>query len=208
MAISDTGEGMSEATMRNIFEPFFSTKGFRGTGLGLATVHGIVKQSGGNIEVFSELGAGTTFKVYLPRVTGEIETIKTKEVPSEIACGTETILLVEDEEMVRNLSKMILTESGYTVIAAASGQQALSMYESGDHQIDMLVTDVVMPGMGGRELAEALLAHMPELRILFTSGYTDDTIIRRGVIKVDTNFIQKPFTPETLTNKVREILDN
>jgi PAS domain S-box-containing protein len=209
MAVTDTGEGMSETIKENIFEPFFTTKRLgKGTGLGLATVYGIVKQSGGNIEVYSELGVGTTFKIYLPRVVEEIAVVKIRAVPSEIIGGAETILLVEDEEIVRDLSKQILKECGYTVLEAIDGAQALSICESEDNHIDLLITDVVMPVMGGRELAEILLARLPKLSVLFTSGYTDDAVMRHGVIKMDTNFIQKPFTPESLTCKIREILDN
>ena len=209
MAVTDTGEGMNETTKENIFEPFFTTKRLgKGTGLGLATVYGIVKQSGGNIEVYSELEVGTTFKIYLPRVAEEIGVVKVRVVPTEIIGGGETILLVEDEEIVRDLSKQILKECGYNVLEAVNGAQALSICESEDNHIDLLITDVVMPVMGGRELAEILLSRSPKLGVLFTSGYTDDAVMRHGVIKMDTNFIQKPFTPESLTCKIREILDN
>jgi PAS domain S-box-containing protein len=209
LAISDTGIGMSEETQKHIFEPFFTNKEVgQGTGLGLATVYGIVKQSGGSIEVYSEVGVGTTFKIYLPRVAEQPTAEKIKDIPAAMPKGTETILLVEDEDVVRHLSRQVLEECGYTVIEARDGLEALKICEQRDYKFDLLMTDVVMPQMGGRELSEILKAKLPGLRILFTSGYTDDAIMRHGVIETNSNFIQKPFTPETLAHKVREILDN
>jgi len=208
LAVSDTGTGMSDETKGHIFEPFFTTKDVgKGTGLGLATVYGIVKQSGGNIEVFSEEGVGTTIKIYLPRVAEQVGVTKIRDTSSGMPEGTETILLVEDEELVRNLSSQILKECGYTVIEARNGLEALELCETGDCKFDLLLTDVVMPRMGGRELAEILAARLPNLLILFTSGYTDSAIVRQGVIETSTNFIQKPFTFDALACKVRELLD-
>ncbi len=208
VAVSDSGIGMNEQIKQHIFEPFFTTKELgRGTGLGLATVYGIVKQSGGNIEVYSEQSFGTTFKIYLPLVTEQTEKAEIKTVSIELAMGTETILLVEDEELVRNLSKKILETCGYRVIEASDGLEALELCRQG-HSFDLLMTDVVMPKMGGRELSEKLIQDFPQLKILFTSGYTDNAVVRHGVIGLNTNFIQKPFTPESLSNKIRAILDD
>ncbi len=208
LAVSDNGSGMNEKIKQHIFEPFFTTKALgRGTGLGLATVYGIVKQSGGNIEVYSEQGIGTTFKIYLPRVNEEVEKVKTPAVSLEMLMGTETILLVEDEFLVRNLSKKILETCGYRVIEAGDGLEALELCQQ-DSSIDLLMTDVVMPKMGGRELSEKLSEIFPKLKILYTSGYTDDAVVRHGVIGINKNFIQKPFTPEALSTKIRAILDN
>ncbi len=208
LAVSDTGTGMNKETQRHIFEPFFTTKDVgKGTGLGLATVYGIVKQSGGNIWVYSEVGVGTTFKIYLPRIIKQAESIELKETSDELLLGTETILLVEDEEMVRTLTRQILKMCGYTVLEARNGRDALLIYKIHAGIIDLLMTDVVMPEMGGRELSERLEQIYPQLPILFTSGYTDDAIVRHGVIAAATNFIQKPFTTTTLARKVRRILD-
>ncbi len=208
LAVSDNGMGMNDKIKQQIFEPFFTTKELgRGTGLGLATVYGIVKQSGGNIEVYSEQGIGTTFKIYLPRVNEKVGKVQTRAVSSEMLMGTETILLVEDELLVRNLSKKILETCGYRVIEAGDGLEALELCRE-DYSIDLLMTDVVMPKMGGRELSEKLIKTLPKLKILYTSGYTDDAIVRHGVIGLNKNFIQKPFTPEALSSKIRAILDN
>ena len=206
--VSDNGSGMSEDIKQHIFEPFFTTKEVgRGTGLGLATAYGIVKQSGGSIEVSSEEGTGTTFRVFLLRVTAAIDVSNKKQVPLAMSGGTETILLVEDEDLVRNLSRHILEECGYKVIEAINGIEALQICAR-QGPIDLLLTDVVMPQMGGRELSEKLRETIPDVRILFTSGYTDDEVVKHGVIEIDTNFIQKPFTPESLAQKVRKVLDN
>jgi PAS domain S-box-containing protein len=208
LAISDNGTGMSAKTQQHIFEPFFTTKEVgKGTGLGLSTVYGIVKQSGGNIGVYSEEGIGTTFKIYLPRVVGQAKESKRRDSPDDFPRGTETILLVEDEEMVRSLTRQILEECGYTVLEAQNGVEAISLCEKQDCQIDLLMTDVVMPQMGGRELAERFARVYPWMKILFTSGYTDDAVVRHGVINAETNFIQKPFTPDRLAHKVRKVLD-
>lgn len=207
-SICDTGAGMSDEIKQHVFEPFFTTKkAGQGTGLGLATVYGIVKQSGGYIEVYSDEGVGTTFKIYLPRVAEQSGATTAKTASAEMSRGTETILVVEDEDVVRNLSKDILKECGYTVIEARDGVEALELCDKGECRFDLLMTDVVMPRMGGRELVEKLSARLPEMRVLFTSGYTDDAVLRHGVIKADTNFIHKPFTPEALANKIREIFD-
>ena len=208
LAICDTGSGISDKIRQHIFEPFFTTKEVgRGTGLGLATVYGIVKQSGGNIEVDSQEGVGTTFRIYLPRVADQADATKRKDIQPESPAGTETILLVEDEELVRNLSREILETCGYTVMEAENGAEAFSICEANACQIDLLMTDVVMPQMGGRELAEKLTARLPNLRILFTSGYNDNAVVRHGVTEVNVNFIQKPFTFDALARKVRELLD-
>lgn len=207
LAVSDTGIGMSPAATQHIFEPFYTTKDVgEGTGLGLATVYGIVKQSGGNIEVYSEVGIGTTFKIYLPQAPSTVRSTSESQPLMEMPGGKETILLVEDEELVRNLSREILTSCGYQVIVASNGAEALALCGPAA-DIDLLMTDVVMPTMGGRELAERLLLLRPDLRILFTSGYTDDAVVRHGVIGSNTNFIHKPFTVDALTVKIRQILD-
>ncbi|MBA3694488.1 MAG: response regulator [Acidobacteria bacterium] len=208
LAVCDTGHGINDQILQHIFEPFFTTKEIgRGTGLGLATVYGIVKQSGGNIEVDSKVGVGTTFKIYLPQVTERPEAAEIEETLAELPVATETILLVEDEELVRNLSRKILETCGYKVIEARNGLEALEVCENGDYEIDLLMTDVVMPQMGGRELAEKLSERLPNLQILFTSGYTDNAMARHGVIKTSTNFLQKPFTFNALARKVRQLLD-
>jgi two-component system, cell cycle sensor histidine kinase and response regulator CckA len=207
LAVTDTGCGMDETTLKNIFEPFFTTKGLgHGTGLGLATVYGIVKQSGGDILVDSEVGRGTTFVTYLPRVQAEAES---EPVPDTEAAarGRETILVVEDEPALRTLIRVILTRHGYTVIEAPNGEEAFAMAAKCTERIDLLATDVIMPKMGGIELAERLVPLRPEMGLLFLSGYTDDAITNRNVFKEGTPFLQKPFTPDALARKVRETLD-
>jgi two-component system, cell cycle sensor histidine kinase and response regulator CckA len=207
LAVSDTGVGMDEATQARIFEPFFTTKGDKGTGLGLATVYGIVKQAGGSIYVYSEPGRGTTFKVYLPVVEEPDTATRPNLDPERHLHGTETILLVEDEPAVRSLSRMVLEMYGYTVLEAGNGGEALRRGEAHDGPIHLLLTDVVMPGMGGREVAERLRPRHPAMRVLYVSGYTDDAVVRHGVLAAETAFLQKPFTPVTLASKVREVLD-
>ena len=208
LAVSDTGIGMDEATQKRIFEPFFSTKDpGRGTGLGLSTTYGIVKQSGGNIWVYSEPGKGTTFKIYLPLVeeTAEAAGRDVKTVDSLL--GTETILLAEDEEIVRNLAREVLKTYGYKVLEAANGPEALSICESYKEKIHLLITDVIMPEMSGRELSAGMAKLYPEIKVLFMSGYTDSAIIHQGVLEEDANFIQKPFPTDELARKVREVLN-
>jgi PAS domain S-box-containing protein len=208
LSVSDDGCGMNPDTQEKIFEPFFTTKEFgKGTGLGLSTVYGIVKQSEGSIWVYSELGKGTTFNIYLPRVdeTAEIEEIPAQNQP--VVAGRETILLVEDEQMVRDLSREVLEHYGYTVICAANGEEGLSICREFAGQIDLIITDVVMPRMSGRELAESAAFVRPDARILYMSGFTDDAIVRHGLLDEDFPFIQKPFSPELLASKTRELLD-
>lgn len=206
LAVTDTGCGMDAQTLEHAFEPFFTTKDpEHGTGLGLATVFGIIQQSEGHVDVYSEVGIGTTFKVYLPRTRTEAE----QAAPPQAAApnGTATVLLVEDEAMVRALVHDVLSTYGYTVLAAANGREALQVVEQLAPHLDLLLTDVVMPGgMGGRQLAEALRQQRPELKVLYMSGYTDDAVVRHGIIEADTAFIQKPFTPLSLARKVREVL--
>ena len=209
LAVSDTGTGMDEETKARIFEPFFSTKEKgKGTGLGLSTVHGIVKQSGGRIEVASELGKGTTFTIYLPCVEGEAEETKSRQgAIAEHDRGSGTILLVEDEDGVRMVAKRILCMHGYAVLEADSGEQALELSESHQGPIDLAITDVVMPGMSGTEMAKQLSASRPGIGVLYISGYTDETIVNHGVLVKGAHFLRKPFAVESLTAKVREMLD-
>jgi len=208
LAVSDTGVGMDEATQKHLFEPFFTTKEVgKGTGLGLATVYGIVKQSGGYIWVYSEPGHGTTVKVYLPRVAGAAEPLPAAEAAPELRRGTETVLLVEDAAPVRTLARKSLENCGYRVLDAADGRAALDLSAHHAGGIDILVTDVVMPGMSGRELAERLAPLRPGMRVLYTSGYTDDAMVHQGVLRSGVAFLQKPFVPESLARKVREVLD-
>jgi len=177
----------------------------KGTGLGLSMVYGVVKQSGGDIWVYSELGQGTTFKIYLPQVEEKVE--DTEQVAAEIPKGTETILLVEDEEMVRELLRNILEIEGYTVLVASHGSEALEICERHEGPLHLIITDVVMPGMGGRQLVERLTAECAEVKVLYMSGYTDDAIVHHGVLNPGVAFLQKPFTPDAVARKVREVLD-
>ncbi len=208
VAVSDTGCGMGEEVRAHLFEPFFTTKEQgKGTGLGLATVYGIVKQSGGHIDVESALGRGTTFRIFLPRTEGvptdDGESLLLEDLPQ----GDETILLVEDEEGVRSLARLVLEAGGYSVLQARDGREALGVWQAHDGPIHLLVTDVVMPQMSGRELVEELTAVHPELRVLYLSGYPDEALGRHGVIEAGVDLLTKPFSPLGLSRKVREILD-
>jgi two-component system cell cycle sensor histidine kinase/response regulator CckA len=208
LTISDTGVGMSKEVRARIFEPFFTTKGMgQGTGLGLSTVYGIVKQSGGNILVYSEEGQGTTFKIYLPQSKETHPSRSGPETPAEMPPGSETILLVEDAEGVRNLASSVLGMQGYTVLEAQDGQEALQRVANSASPIHLLLTDVVMPGISGKALAEQLIQSQPNLKVLYMSGYTDNAIAHHGVLDPGTAFLQKPFGPVALARKVREVLD-
>jgi two-component system, cell cycle sensor histidine kinase and response regulator CckA len=207
VAVSDTGCGMTPEVRSRIFEPFFTTKEIgRGTGLGLSTVHGIVKQSGGHVEVYSEVGLGTTFKIYLPRVDEQAGTLPQQSADHDRYQGHETVLVVEDDEMIRRVIGESLRLQGYTVLEAADGSEAITLCEQERQPIDILVTDVVMPLMSGPELAQRLHSIRPDLPILFISGYTDRALLHQGQRHSGTAFLQKPFTPETLARKIREIL--
>ncbi len=206
LAISDTGCGMDNNVLKHLFEPFFSTKGEQGTGLGLATIYGIVKQHKGNIWVYSEPGKGTTFKVYLPVASGESSSETASEGTSTDLGGSETILLVEDDELVRNISHAMLLKFGYTVIVAEDSEMALELVKSHKGPLHLLLTDVIMPRMNGKELYEKAVREKPGLKVLFMSGYTDDLIVHQGVLKEGVKLIQKPFTLNSLGKKVREVL--
>ena len=207
ISVSDTGHGMDKETQSRIFEPFFTTKEKgKGTGLGLSTVYGIVKQSNGYVFAQSEPGAGTTFYVYLPRVEESAEELSPAKSPPTEAGGCETVLLVEDEESVRELVRLTLTSRGYKVLEAENGEGGLRIAEDLKEHIDILITDVVMPGIGGRELAKKLLTLRPGVSVLYLSGYTEDTVVTHGTIGPATAFLQKPFTLQNLAKKVREVL--
>ena len=208
LAVSDTGVGMSAELQARLFEPFFTTKELgKGTGLGLSTTYGIVKQSGGSIWVYSEPGQGTTFKIYLPRCDEPLDRREVQPPSPGPPSGTERVLLVEDEPEVRRLVERLLTMHGYSVVAAPGPAEALAAARDGAAPIDVLVTDVVMPGMNGRELARALATRLPGLRVLYMSGYTDAGVAQQGLIEGGTAFLSKPFTPDALARKLREVLD-
>ena len=205
--VSDSGVGMDEIVRSRLFEPFFTTKDRdKGSGLGLATVYGIVQQSGGDVRVESAPGAGSTFSVYLPAAAVEEEAVS-KQVPHPAEGGREVVLFVEDEDNIREPAKEILESRGYTVVAAAHASHALEIARQWNGHFDLLVTDVIMPGMNGSQLADELCRERPTLRVLFISGYPEDAIARNGELQAQRAFLQKPFPPGVLLRKVREVLD-
>ena len=207
LTVGDTGEGMDEVTAARVFEPFFTTKAPpKGTGLGLSTVYGIVKQSGGSIWVDSELGTGTTFTIYLPRVEEPLSVVRTDQTEAAPR-GAETILVVEDEDALRDMVRRMLQSAGYTVLAVANGAEALLRLEQHVGAIDLMLSDVVMPGMSGRELAARVAELRPRMRVLYTSGYAGDTIGHRGVLEPGLHFLAKPYEVRQLAKKVRDVLD-
>jgi CheY-like chemotaxis protein len=209
LAISDTGMGMEKETMSNLFEPFFTTKEQgKGTGLGLPTVYGIVRQHDGYIWPYSEPGQGTTFKIYLPLVDPASGTRQMEDEAASLDTSdvTETILLAEDERAVRTLTRTVLERRGYTVLAARNGEEALALSQEHTGPIHLLVTDVVMPGIDGRELADRLASVHPETRVLFTSGHTEEAIDQHGALDDSLAFLHKPFAPDTLARAVRQVL--
>jgi two-component system, cell cycle sensor histidine kinase and response regulator CckA len=209
LAVSDNGCGMDKETQSHLFEPFFTTKEKgKGTGLGLSTVYGIIKQSEGNVWAYSELGRGTTFKVYLPRAEEAIQPSKPVVVTETLPGGSETILLVEDEDSVRIMISKILRNRGYKVLEAPQGNEALQICEQYAGPIHLMVTDVVMPQMSGRDLAECLKPLRREMKVLYMSGYPDNAIVQHGMLEKGTAFLQKPFSLNELERKVREILDS
>jgi CheY-like chemotaxis protein len=208
VSASDTGVGMPPEIRERIFEPFFTTKEKgKGTGLGLSTVYGIVKQSQGNIWVYSEPGYGTTFKIYLPQVDEPVEASKDKLSERELVGGNETILVVEDEEEVRKLTVRILKDKGYRVLTASDGNAALAVGKRYVSPIHLMLTDVVMPGLNGRELAKKMESFHPKMKVLYMSGYTENAIVHHGILEEKMDYLPKPFTVEGLTKKVREALD-
>jgi len=209
LAVSDSGIGMDATTQERIFEPFFTTKGKgKGTGLGLSTVYGIVKQSGGFIWVYSELGKGTTFKIYLPRVEGQAPRKSPEKQTESRFQGSETILVVEDEESVRAIACRVLRERGYTVLDAPNGVRALDIAREFDGNIDLVLSDVVMPGMSGADFVSRLKQVRPDIKVLYISGYTDSAIIHNGTLDSNIAFLQKPFSIEGLARKIREVLES
>ena len=208
LSVSDTGVGMSDEVKDHLFEPFFTTKEpGKGTGLGLATVYGVIKQSGGDIRVHSQENEGTTFRIYLPRVGEVIPAPARPRGMTDVPSGNETILLVEDDESVRDLTWRVLEGQGYTVLQANNGQEAIQVAASHDEHIHLMVTDLVMPGISGKVLAEQLAQTRPELKVLFMSGYTDELIAEYGMLEPGVALLQKPFRPVELAHKVRQVLD-
>jgi CheY-like chemotaxis protein len=208
IAVSDTGHAIDPKVLPHIYEPFFTTKEpGKGTGLGLSTVYGIVKQSGGFIWVYSEIGVGTTFKIYLPQIEEEAGTEAPAPLIAEPARGVETVLVVEDDEPVRKFTCAALRRLGYQVLEAVNAGEALLACEGRSHPISLLVTDVVMPRMSGPQLAARLQGLQPSMRVLYTSGYTDDAVIRHGLLNQSMDFLQKPFAASVLGRKVRDVLD-
>jgi two-component system, cell cycle sensor histidine kinase and response regulator CckA len=209
LAVNDTGSGMDAVTLKQVFEPFYTTKGpGKGTGLGLSTVYGIVKQSGGHVWVYSEPGVGTTVKVYLPQVDEITEPARPPRPEAPLSTGSETVLVAEDEESLGEMIREILEDRGYDVLAGGVGKEALELARRHTAPIHLLLTDVVMPGLSGRELAARLLEIHPEARVLYMSGYSDDAIAHHGVLDPGVPFLEKPFGPDALTSKVREVLDS
>jgi len=207
LVVSDTGHGMDRVTLDRVFEPFFTTKGVgQGTGLGLSTVYGIVKQSGGFIWVYSEPGLGTTFKVYFPVVATSAGAEDLRE-PTPTARENETVLVAEDEAMVRGIMARTLRDCGYNVLEAVDGRAALDLLEAQAGRVSLIVADVVMPDLGGREMAARLAERWPEVPVRFTSGYTGMDVVRRGLLDEGREFLQKPLAPEALARKVREMVD-
>jgi CheY-like chemotaxis protein len=208
LAVSDNGCGMDKDALDNLFEPFFTTKEVgKGTGLGLATIHGIVKQNNGFINVYSEFGQGSTFKIYLPRLVAGTDTDMAVPEKKSAAGGTEIILLVEDELTILRMTRMMLERKGYTVLSADTPARAIKKAKDHSCSIALLITDVVMPEMNGRDLAEQITALYPDIRVLFMSGYTADVIAHQGVLDDGVAFIQKPFSMADITEKVRDVLD-
>lgn len=208
LAVSDTGVGMPAHVVARAFEPFFTTKEKgRGTGLGLATVYGIVKQSGGLVRLSSEPGRGTTAFVYLPRATEDRAKMPFSAPETAAPGGTETVLLVEDEEQVRRMARRVLEAHGYTVLCATNGREALAVAAAAGDEVELVVTDVIMPEMGGAALAEVFRRSRPTLPVLFLSGYTGDDLGRNGIVASEVRFLQKPFSPGALASAVRQALD-
>jgi CheY-like chemotaxis protein len=207
LSVTDTGAGMDEETMSHIFEPFFTTKGpGKGTGLGLATVYGIVRQTGGGISVESKLGKGSTFRIYLPLELSPIDRSRPLPTPVEKSKNFETVLVVEDEDIVRELVCEVLEDQGYNVLCARDGMEALPLAEDYDGEIHLLVSDVIMPHMNGHELAARLCALRPDMKVLYVSGYSDNEIGDHGELDPRYELLQKPFTPQTLARKIRDVI--
>jgi CheY-like chemotaxis protein len=208
LAVTDTGIGMDAQTRAHLFEPFFTTKGQgQGTGLGLSTVYGIVKQSGGEIVVYSEPGHGTCVKIYFPAVHEAATEDAAENTEQGALPGSETILLIEDEEEVRQLVRQTLEKLGYQLLVAASGREAIESAERHEGPINLVITDVIMPQMSGRQTAERLKVSRPDVQVLYISGYTESAILRTNSLEEDQSFLQKPFTPLTLARRVRDLLD-
>jgi CheY-like chemotaxis protein len=209
LAVTDNGAGMDEKTRSRVFDPFFTTKEkVGGTGMGLSTVYGIVKQNNGYVWVYSEPGKGTTFKVYFPKVAEDVTAGKERAKVSDEISGSETVLIVEDNDALRKLAKNVLRKYGYEILEAENGEKALNVSETHEGPIHLLLTDVVMPAMSGTDLSEKLQSIRPETRVIYMSGYTADAIVRNGILRQDINFIEKPFSLENLAKKVRQVLDN